>query len=981
MSEYVSPTNVVVHGFRLDETVALPEIAGVGRRFTHVRTGARLLHLEVRDEEHLFVAAFRTPPPDDTGLPHILEHTVLCGSRRYPVKDPFVEMLKSSLATFLNAITWPDRTIYPCASANLRDFRNLMAVYCDAVFFPLLTKDHFQQEGCHLAVADPDRPDSPLVIRGVVFNEMKGAYSTLDGMLDRVAVAALFPDTPAGRDSAGWPDAIPSLTYEQFLQYHRQHYHPSNAFFILYTCSPIESHLKFLDEEVLASFEREKPPPAIPLQPRWTAPRRIEATYPALPGETADRRSVVTIDWLTHPSDDVDTTVAMSVASHYLFAHAGSPLRHALEDTHWGDEVVASVSGARREATFMVGLLGTDAARAPAIEELVFDVLRRETSRGFDRDLLDAAFHQFELATLHIPEMFPLILADRVLLLWLYDAPPWAWLDIRARLAALRERMRQDPRFIERAVQHWLLLNPHRVTVTLRPDPDLNRRREEEWACRLEARQREMTASELDKLARETRELDARKAAPNSPQALATLPRLSLADVRPEPRLIPTTVKMIHGSPLLRVEMLTRGVTYIVLAAEISAVSADEWIQLPALVDLWLNTGAAGLDHVTMARRESAVCSGLQGAVIATGCVEDPTRLRLYLSIATHALENRLPAALEVITDRLEQPNFIDPPRISTLLAERQSELRDDVLHSGSAYATRRAARRLGPVSACEESMSGIEQVRASRRFAEAAARDGAAVGESFATLHRHVLACARWHLAAAGSDAAIETLERWFSDFVARPGGSAGAVAPLPSSVLSSPELEGIAAPSDVAFTGLAAPAIPVTDLRSAALRVLLHQLTLDHLWTEIRVRRGAYGCSARYMALSGLLIASSYRDPTPAESLQVFRHLPDYVEHEMDLSPAVLEQAIIGTLKPYERPFRPAGAVNEALSRYLTGANDEFLQRDRAALLAVDDKAIRHVSETVLRPSIESASVCVIAHRDTLRAVPVPEDRIQDL
>ncbi|MCX7818384.1 MAG: insulinase family protein [Kiritimatiellae bacterium] len=980
MNERKSELNGWVHGFRLEETVELPEIDGVGRRFTHERSGARLLHLDVRDDEHLFVAAFRTPPPDDTGLPHILEHTVLCGSRRYPVKDPFVEMLKSSLATFLNAITWPDRTIYPCASANLRDFRNLMAVYCDAVFHPLLTEDHFRQEGHHLAVADPDRPDSPLVIRGVVFNEMKGAYSTLDGMLDRIATAALLPDTPAGRDSGGWPEAIPSLTYEQFVQFHRNYYHPSNAYLILYTSSPLEPHLKFLDEEVLASFSRRSPPPPIPLQPRWTAPRQVEATYPALPGETPERRSVVTIDWLTHPSDDVETSVAMSVAFHYLLAHAGCPLRRALEDTHWGDEVLCEHSSARRETTFTVGLLGTDAARAREIEALVFDVLRRETSRGFDRELLDAAFHQFELGALHIPELFPLTLADRVLLMWLYEASPWTWLEIRSRLAVLRERMREEPRYIERAVERWLIANPHRVAVVLRPDPELNRRREEEWRRRLEERRRSMSPAELERLARETRELDARTAAPNPPEALATLPRLSLADVSPEPRRLPTTVQTVGGRPMLRVETFTRGVAYVALAADVSELSAEDWVRLTPLVPLWFRTGAAGLDHAAMARRESAVCGGLAGSFTATAHVGTPDRLRLYLMIATYALDERLRSALDLLTDRLWSPNLLDPPRVQTLLGELQSGLRDDVLHSGTKYAASRAGRHFGPIAACVEALSGLEVVRASRRFAEAADRDGEAVGAEFEAVRRRVLSVARWHVAAAGSDAAIDTIAGWFREFVGRCPQPA-AVSPPSWRAVPPVELEGIAAPADVAFTALAVPAVPWVDPRSAALRVLCHRLTLDHLWTEIRVRRGAYGCGAMYAPVSGVVVLSSYRDPTPAQSLEIFRRIPDHVEREMDLSPGAVEQAVIGTLKPFERPYRPAHAVGEALARYLRGEDEEFRRRERAALLRVDAAAIREVAATVLRPSLARSAACVIANRDQLRAMPVPEERIEDL
>jgi len=958
------------HGFRLIEQVELPELGGVGRRWVHERTGARLLHLDVGDDEHLFCAAFRTPPPDDTGLPHILEHTVLCGSRKYPVKDPFVELLKSSLATFLNAITWPDRTIYPCASTNARDFMNLISVYCDAVFHPLLKKEHFQQEGYHYALREPCNLDSELTIVGIVFNEMKGAYSTLDGLIERTTESGLFPDTAAGRDSGGWPEAIPSLTYERFVEFHRAHYHPSNAYFFLYTSWDPSPYLEFLDREVLRAFERGSEPPPIPLQPKWSEPRRVVVPYPAMPDETPDRRTAHAMAWVVNPVEDLDSTLALSVAHQYLLGHAGSPLRRALLESGLGEEIIESYSSAHRECTWTIGLYGTNLARTAEIEQLVFGVLARECQQGFDRDELDSAFHQFELAALDVPELFPLRLMDRVYMAWVNGADPWAWLNIRERLREWRQRLQREPQCFEEAVRRWILHNPHRLHMTFVPDADYERRQEEAWAQRLSHYKASLSRAELEALDREARELERKQAEPNPPDALATLPRLARKDIPPDPRPLEVDTAEVDGCPWMRVAVLTRGVVYVHLALDLSDLELGWWPWLPSLLAVWLRSGAAGEDYAAMARREAAVCGGVGGQIQLDSRIEDPRQCRPSLGFFTHALEERVEAALGVVRDRVLQPDFWDLDRIRTILLERYSSLRDDVVASGSTYAATRATRRVSGVGQLAEWTSGIEQVRWARKLAEEVRVNPDLIAHTLAALHRRVLSRPRWVMSVAGPNAACQRTREWFRNLIAATRAhQASEPAPEPPTVCDA-RLEGIALPSEVGFLGLAVPSAPAASPHAAPLHVLMHHLSLEYLWQEIRVKRGAYGCRSGYDPTLGVLTFSSYRDPSTDETLAVMTRIPDIVQKELDLSPDTVDRAVVGALKGMDRPWRPASAVAMAVRRHFSGVTEEFRRQLRRRILAVSPDDLREVAATWLQPLRDPPAVCIIGGREYLDA-----------
>ncbi|MBN2711756.1 MAG: insulinase family protein, partial [Planctomycetes bacterium] len=364
-----------LHGFRVEKITPLEELRVLAIEARHPKSGARFLHLYTEDEESLFSAAFRTPPPDDTGLPHILEHTVLCGSKRYPVKDPFVELLKTSLATFLNAMTYPDKTVYPCASMNEKDFFNLAGVYCDAVFHPLITEKHFKQEGHHYEFAEPGNTGSPLIIKGIVYNEMKGAYSDLDGIIDRNLTRSICPDNAYGKDSGGDPEIIPELTYEQFTNFHARYYHPSNALLFVHGNIPTEKHMKFLDDEYLSKFDAISIDTSIDEQPRWSEPVRATIPYPVGPEDTAEKKTAITVNFLTNDLTDPIKSLSMGILDYYLLGNAASPLRKALIDSKLGEELTDSgYANYQRDTFFTVGLKGTESEKEDEIVEIVFSV-------------------------------------------------------------------------------------------------------------------------------------------------------------------------------------------------------------------------------------------------------------------------------------------------------------------------------------------------------------------------------------------------------------------------------------------------------------------------------------------------------------------------------------------------------------------------------------------------------------------------------
>jgi Zn-dependent M16 (insulinase) family peptidase len=533
------------HGFKLIREQNLAEIDSTARLYRHVTTGAELLSLINRDENKVFGISFATPPSDSTGVAHILEHSVLCGSRKYPVKEPFVELMKSSLTTFLNAMTFPDKTCYPVASQNVRDFYNLIDVYLDAVFFPRLTPQIFQQEGWHYEL---DAPDAPLIYKGVVFNEMKGNYSSPDSMLRELSQRSLYPDITYGFDSGGDPEHIPDLTYEQLKTFHKRHYHPSNAKLFFYGDDDPDERLRLLDARLI-EFSRTTVDAKVPLQPRFTVPKQLIHTYPCgqadePSGEPANQ-TMLTVNWMLDEAVDVESALALDILEHILIGTPAAPLYKALIDSGLGEALAGGgLDDELRQPMFSIGLKGIDPVNAGKIGRLIADTIGSLAEQGIDPLTVDAALNTVEFRlrennTGAFPRGMAFML--RALRSWLHERDPLLPLAFERPLAAIKAQVASGTPYFERLLKRHLIENQHRTELVFKPDPELAERETKEERARLEAARASMTEHDLLAVVEATNTLRRIQEQPDPPEALATIPTLRLSDLPRANKLIPAT--------------------------------------------------------------------------------------------------------------------------------------------------------------------------------------------------------------------------------------------------------------------------------------------------------------------------------------------------------------------------------------------------------------------------------------------------------
>lgn len=957
------------HGFRVQQVKSLEDLRCQALLLEHEQSGARLLHLHADDPENLMALGFRTPPQDDTGLPHILEHTVLCGSRRYPVKDPFVEMLKTSLATFLNAMTYPDKTVYPCASMNEKDFYHLAGVYCDAVFHPLITEAHFKQEGHHREFADISDPESPLIVKGIVYNEMKGGYSTLDGTLGREG-RRLFPDNAYGLDSGGDPEHIPELSYEDFTAFHRRYYHPSNAFIFIYGDLPTAQHLAFLDREYLSGFDRIDVDTSIANQPRWSEARQVTVPYPASPDETPETKSAVLIEYLANPVTDASTALAMDILADYLLGNSASPLRKALIDSELGEDLTwAGYSAYRRDTSFMVGLKGIDQAQAGEVVDLVQATCRRIAEEGLDPGKLEASLHQFDLDARAVPDQYPLHLMDRAYNSWIYDADPLILLEPSKHMAAVREQYAHEPGFFEGLLRTYIVDNPHRLALTAVPDAQLSQRRDTAFAEKMAEVKTGLSDAEKQVLVTEAEALVTMQNAPNRPDDLATLPRLQLGDVSPETIDFSIETGEAGGIPLLQPDVFANRLTHFQLAFDLRGLDDALLDDVPLFCDAVSRMGAAGLDYAAMAEREARVSGGVSLSSSISTRVDNTAFVRPILLAGTYGLEEHAEAFLEVLRLRLMETDFSDRQRLKDLLKQGAVRRRNAIIPRGNLYAARYAQRGLSHNAALMERMEGLQQARRYRRYADHAEDELDGILERFAAIQAQLLQRGRVRAACTGGEASQARVTEWLGALSAALADGNPAETPPPTRPdIPVSERIGMAMAADVAFVARAQPAVPFTHPHAPALNLVGSQLSYGYLWNEVRVKGGAYGCGARYDAALGTFTFSSYRDPTIGRTLGVYDRVFDHVRQDMPLDEDSVGQYVIGTLKSLDRPIRPAGTPHQALLRDLAGATPEVRQAYRDRLLSLRSGDIRAAVEEVVEPGFAASPMCVISSRERL-------------
>ncbi|MCL2429907.1 MAG: insulinase family protein, partial [Alphaproteobacteria bacterium] len=712
---------MAIHGFDLLQEREIPETNSTARFCRHRKTGAELLSLTNSDENKVFGASFRTPPHDSTGVAHILEHSVLCGSRKYPLKKPFVELKKGSLSTFLNAFTFPDMTCYPVASQNLQDFYNLVDVYLDAVFFPQITRETFQQEGWHYEL---DTMSSPLTYKGVVFNEMKGNYSSPDNMMHQYSQASLYPDNTYGFDSGGDPRRIPDLSFERFRAFHARHYHPSNARLFFYGDDDADERLRRLDD-CLRAFDPIKVDSAVGLQPRFAAPRRYTRTY-ASGEEQASSKGMITVNWMFDEVREIERALALDILNYILAGTPASPLHRALIESGLGEAYIGGLNSQLRQASYAAGLKGIDPAHADKVETLILDTLTGLAERGIERGTVEAAMNINEfLLREYNTGSFPrgIVMMITALQAWLYDRDPMAPLAFEKPLAAIKARLAAGEAYFERLIREHLLQNCHRTTVLLEPDPAQAERESAAERARLEAVRAGMGAAELAAVVETTQRLKELQVTPDPPEALAKIPSLRLSDLPRKNRSIPRVEERCAETTTLFHDLPTNRVIYLDIGFDLHRLPGDLLPYAPLFGRALLETGVGEQDFVEVSERIDRSTGGIYSASWASPARTPDTSAAL-LVLRAKTMPEKAGDLFGILEDVLTKARLDNRERFRQLVLETKAGLEASLVPGGSSYVNLRLEAALHEACWATEQMSGVSYLFFLRELAGAVETD-----------------------------------------------------------------------------------------------------------------------------------------------------------------------------------------------------------------------------------------------------------------
>ncbi|MEW6445410.1 MAG: insulinase family protein [Pseudomonadota bacterium] len=926
--------------------------------FEHAATGARHFHLAARDNNNVFLVGLRTVPQDSTGVAHILEHTALCGSERFPVRDPFFMMTRRSLNTFMNAFTSSDWTAYPFASQNRKDFKNLLDVYLDAVFFARLDALDFAQEGHRVEFSRADDPDSELVFKGVVFNEMKGAMSNPVSTLWQALTKHVYPTVTYHHNSGGDPDAIPDLTHEQLVAFYKRHYHPSNAVFMTYGDMPVAELQAVFEDKALARFERIDPHTKVPAEQRYDAPRCVVEPY-AVEGETSDKTHVV-VGWLLGENADLEGLLEAQLLSGVLLDNSASPLMQALETTKLGSapSPLCGLEDSQKEMLFAAGVEGSNPEHAGAIEQLILDVLGKVAEDGVPLDMVEAVLHQLELSQREITgDSYPygLQLILHALPAAIHDGDPVALLDLEPVLASLRERIRQ-PDYIKGLVRRLLLDNPHRVRLALAPDTSLSARKLEAERARLELMKAGMSAADKRAVVEQAQALLERQARHDDP---GVLPQVTRQDIPPTLD-IPVPAKVDEAPHRTTwYDASTNGIVYSQVVMPMSALSDDELALLPFVTGMLSEVGAGEHDYLTMQQRLSAVTGGIGAYASVRAHLDDEQRTRGYVVISGKALARNGSALQGLMREVLETARFDELPRLRELVAQTRFAREQGVTSSGHSHAMAIASSRLSPSARLAHRWSGLQGLQALKTLDDDLDDEARlkAFAERLAALHHKLAEAPReWLMVAEGRG------------FEALAKAQAGTWSPCASgaSVIALPATregtkEAWITNTQVHFCAKAYAAAPVDHPDAGPLALLGAYLRNGFLHRVIREQGGAYGGGASYDPESASFRFYSYRDPRLSDTLADFDRAIDWL-HGAGHTSQALEEALLSVISSIDKPGSPAGEAKKAFHNALHGATPERRMAYRARLLDVTLDDLRRVASQYLKP--EHASIGVLTH-----------------
>ncbi|GMJ03521.1 presequence protease 2 [Hibiscus trionum] len=938
--------------------------------FKHKKTGAEVMSVSNDDENKVFGIVFRTPPKDSTGIPHILEHSVLCGSRKYPLKEPFVELLKGSLHTFLNAFTYPDRTCYPVASTNAKDFYNLVDVYLDAVFFPKCIEDFrtFQQEGWHYELNDPSED---ITYKGVVFNEMKGVYSQPDNLLGRTAQQALFPDNTYGVDSGGDPLVIPKLTFEEFKEFHRKYYHPSNARIWFYGDDDPNERLCILSE-YLDLFDASKASNESKIEPQklFSEPVRIVEKYPAGEGGDLKKKHMVCLNWLLSDKPlDLQTELTLGFLDHLMLGTPASPLRKVLLESGLGDAIIGGgVEDELLQPQFSIGLKGVSDEDIPNVEELIMSSLKKLAAEGFDMEAVEASMNTIEFSlrennTGSFPRGLSLML--RSIGKWIYDMDPFEPLKYEKPLADLKARIAEEgsKAVFSPLIEKFILNNPHCVTIEMQPDLEKASRDEAAEKENLEKVKASMTEEDLAELARATQELKLKQETPDPPEALRCVPSLSLHDIPKEPICIPTDVGDINGVKVLQHDLFTNDVLYTEVVFDMSSLKQELLPLVPLFCQSLLEMGTKDLTFVQLNQLIGRKTGGISVYPF-TSSIRGKEVPSSHIIVRGKSMAGRADDLFNLINCVLQEVQFTDQQRFKQFVSQSKAGMENRLRGSGHGIAAARMNAKLNVAGWISEQMGGVSYLEFLQALEEKVDNDWAGISSSLEEIRKSLLSREGCLVNMTADGKNLSDTEKFVSKFldllpskplVERSSWSAR----LPSNN------EAIVIPTQVNYVGKAANLYDKGYQLSGSAYVISNHISNTWLWERVRVSGGAYGGFCDFDTHSGVFTFLSYRDPNLLKTLDVYDGTGDFLR-KLEVDDDTLTKAIIGTISDVDAYQLPDAKGYSSLLRYLLGVTEEERQRRREEILSTSLKDFKEFADTIDAVKDNGVAVAVASPDD---------------
>ncbi|MBR4831212.1 MAG: insulinase family protein [Butyrivibrio sp.] len=971
--------NINAPAFELVESRRINDLNSDSYVLRHKKTGARVALLSNDDENKVFAIGFRTPPKDSTGVAHIIEHTVLCGSRDFPIKDPFVELVKGSLNTFLNAMTFPDKTVYPVASCNDTDFQNLMQVYLDAVFYPNIYKTEkiFRQEGWHYEMEDEN---SDLTINGVVYNEMKGAFSSGDDVLSREIQNSLYPDTTYGIESGGDPDVIPSLTYEDYLDFHRKYYHPSNSYIYLYGNMDMEEKLDYIDKNYLSAFDRLEVDSEIKTQKAFDAPKEISKPYSVLAEDEIAKNTYLSYNCSVGSTLDKKLYIAFDILDYALCSAPGAPIKKALIDKGIGQDVYSEYDNSIKQPVFSIIAKNADKEQKEDFVATIRQVLEDQVKNGIDKKALLAglSYDEFKYREADFGR-YPtgLLYGLQTFDSWLYDDNlPWINVEANETFAELKKEA--EGRYFEDLIQKYLLDNTHRTVVMLEPEPGLTGRKDEELRKELAGKKAAMSKEDIARIVRETKELKEYQDTPDDPEDLKKIPLLKLEDLKKNSEQFIFEKKSEDGANILFHNIFTNGIDYITFVFVLKNMDSA---MLPYAATLKKVLGMLDTEHYSYKDLYNEInirTGGVSGAISTYTDAADPKKFKTVFEVSVKVLHDNLSYAFDLVKEILTCSLFDDVKRLTEIFDEQFARMQSDLASAGHQTAAIRAMSYVSPAAMVSDMVSGIgffrhlEKMNSLIRTEEGAKE----IIENLRKLTKTIFRTENLLIDVTGTDAEYEGIPREskkFMESLFTDDYDKSEFVLVPSK-----KNEGFKTAGQVQYVCRAGNFASKGLSYDGSLRVLKVMMGYDYLWKNIRVLGGAYGCMSSY-AKNGDAAFVTYRDPNLDNSIKVFENAAEYLRN-FDEDDRVILQYIIGAISDLDTPKTPSGKGVYGLTAYMCNAKMENIQRNRDQLLGTTKETIRGLSKYV-DAFMADECLCVIGAADKIEGSKKLFDNIEQL